>query len=59
MAGIVVSNVNPVGTRSTWPTYKSADQRVKDRFVCDTWDLGTHNDVNASRNLTRISRSAV
>lgn len=57
--GIAVEFVNPAYTSQTCSTCGSLGSRAKHRFVCQQCGLRAHADLNASRNLARIGRTAV
>jgi IS605 OrfB family transposase len=58
-AGIEVAYVNPAYTSQTCSCCGALGTGVKHRFVCGHCGLRAHSDLNASRNLARIGRTAV
>lgn len=57
-AGIAVEYVNPAYTSQTCAECGGIGKRAKHRFECPC-GLRAHSDLNASRNLARIGRTAV
>ena len=57
--GIVVEYVNPAFTSQTCSCCGASGKRVKHRFFCKQCGLRAHADLNSSRNLARIGKTAV
>jgi IS605 OrfB family transposase len=57
--GIAVKYVEPAYTSQTCSCCGELGRRSKHRFVCEHCGLRAHSDLNASRNLARIGKTAV